>query len=95
MLPGMSYDIPEDMVNTAQDRLEKWRVMIQSMTPMEKDNPKAFNSSRIRRVARGSGTSEKEVKELLKQYVMMRRMLKTMRRQKKLPFMGKMLPDFK
>jgi signal recognition particle subunit SRP54 len=95
MLPGMSYDIPEDMVNTAQDRLEKWRVMIQSMTPMEKDNPKAFNSSRIRRVARGSGTSEKEVKELLKQYVMMRRMLKTMRRQKKLPFMGKMLPEFK
>jgi len=95
MLPGMSYDIPEDMVNTAQDRLEKWRVMIQSMTPTEKDNPKAFNASRIRRVARGSGTSEKEVKELLKQYVMMRRMLKTLRRQKKLPFMGKGLPGFK
>jgi len=95
MLPGMSYDIPEDMVNTAQDRLEKWRVMIQSMTPTEKDNPKAFNASRIRRVARGSGTSEKEVKELLKQYVLMRRMLKTLRRQKKLPFMGKGLPGFK
>ena len=95
MLPGMSYDIPEDMVNTAQDRLEKWRVMIQSMTPEEKDNPKAFNASRIRRVARGSGTSEKEVKELLKQYVLMRRMLKTLRRQKKLPFMGKGLPGFK
>jgi signal recognition particle GTPase len=43
-------------------------------------------------VARGSGTSEREVKELLKQYVMMRRMLKTMRRQKKLPFFGKGLP---
>jgi signal recognition particle subunit SRP54 len=95
MLPGMSYDIPEDMINTAQNRLEKWRVMIQSMTPEEKDNPKTFNSSRIRRVAKGSGTSEKEVKELLKQYVMMRRMLKTMRRQKKLPFFGKGLPEFK
>jgi signal recognition particle subunit SRP54 len=95
MLPGMSYDIPEEMVNMAQDRLEKWRVMIQSMTPEEKDNPKAFNASRIRRVARGSGTSEKEVKELLKQYIMMRRMLKTLRRQKKLPFFGKGLPGFK
>jgi signal recognition particle subunit SRP54 len=95
MLPGMSYDIPEDMVNMAQDRLEKWRVMIQSMTPEEKDNPKAFNASRIRRVAKGSGTSEKEVKELLKQYVMMRRMLKTLRRQKKLPYFGKGLPGFK
>ena len=95
MLPGMSYDIPEDMVSMAQDRLEKWRVMIQSMTPQEKDNPKTFNASRIRRVAKGSGTSEKEVKELLKQYVMMRRMLKSMRRQKKLPFFGKGLPEFK
>ncbi|HVP92318.1 MAG TPA: signal recognition particle protein Srp54 [Acidobacteriota bacterium] len=95
MLPGMSYDIPEDMANMAQDRLEKWRVMIQSMTPEEKNNPKTFNSSRIRRVARGSGTSDKEVKELLKQYVMMQRMLKTMRRTRKLPFFGKGLPELK
>jgi signal recognition particle subunit SRP54 len=89
MLPGMSPKIPEEMLNTAEDRLEKWRVMIQSMTPKEKDDPKIFNASRMKRVARGSGTSEKEVKELLKQYVMMRRMLKTFRRKKKLPFFGK------
>jgi len=92
MLPGMSYNIPEEMLNTAEDRLEKWRVMIQSMTQQEKDNPKIFNSSRMKRVARGSGTSEKEVKELLKQYVVMRRMLKTFRRKKKLPFFGKGMP---
>jgi len=96
MLPGMSYDIPEDKLNMAEDHLEKWRVIIQSMTPEEKNNPKTFNASRIKRVARGSGTSEKEVKELLKQYVMMRRMLKTLRRKKKLPFFGKGLPlEFK
>jgi signal recognition particle subunit SRP54 len=97
MLPGgVSYDIPEDMLNTAEDRLEKWRVVIQSMTPEERDDPRVFNSSRVRRVARGSGASEKEVKELLKQYSMMRRMLKTLRRKKKLPFFGKGLPtDFK
>jgi signal recognition particle subunit SRP54 len=92
MLPGMSYDIPEDMLNTAEGRLEKWRVMIQSMTPQEKENPKMFNASRMRRVAKGSGTNEKEVKELLKQYVVMRRMLKTLRRKKKLPFIGKGMP---
>jgi signal recognition particle subunit SRP54 len=92
MLPGMSYDVPEDMVNMAEGRLEKWRVVIQSMTPKEKDDPKIFNSSRIKRVARGSGASEKEVKELLKQYSMMRRMLKTLRRKKRLPFFGKGLP---
>ena len=92
MLPGMSYNIPEDMLNTAEGRLEKWRVMIQSMTSEEKDDPKIFNASRMKRVAKGSGTSEKEVKELLKQYVMMRRMLKTLRRKKKLPFFGKGMP---
>lgn len=92
LIPGMSYKIPDEMLNTAEGRLEKWRAMIQSMTLAEKDNPKIFNASRMKRVARGSGTSEKEVKELLKQYVMMRRMLKTMRRQKKLPFFGKGLP---
>lgn len=92
MIPGMSYKIPDDMLNTAEGRLEKWRVMIQSMTPGEKENPKIFNASRMKRVARGSGTNEKEVKELLKQYVMMRKMLKTMRRRKKFPFFGKGMP---
>lgn len=92
MLPGMSYNIPEEMLEQAEDKLEKWRVIIQSMTPEERENPKILNASRIRRVARGSGTSEKDVKELLKQYVMMRKMLKTLRRKKRLPFLGKGLP---
>ncbi|MGD8565091.1 MAG: signal recognition particle protein Srp54 [Candidatus Bathyarchaeota archaeon] len=89
MIPGMSYDVPDEMLKTAEDRLEKWRVIIQSMTPTEREKPKTLDASRIRRVARGSGTSEKEVKELLKQYSMMRRMMKTLRRKKKLPFFGK------
>jgi signal recognition particle subunit SRP54 len=97
MLPGMSYDVPEDMLNTAEGRLEKWRVIIQSMRPEEKENPKLLSSSRVRRVARGSGTTERDVKDLLKQYVMMRRMLKMFKRKKgKLPFLGKGLPaEFK
>jgi signal recognition particle subunit SRP54 len=86
MLPGMSYDVPQEMLNTAEDRLDKWRVIIESMTPQERENPKLLNSSRGRRIARGSGTTEKEVKELLKQYVVMRKMLKTFKRKKKLPF---------
>jgi signal recognition particle subunit SRP54 len=96
MLPGMSYDLPEDKLNMAEANLEKWRVIIQSMRPEEKENPKIFNSSRVRRVARGSGTAEKDVKDLLKQYVMMRRMLKMFKRKKRLPFLGKGLPtEFK
>jgi len=96
MLPGMSYDLPEDKLNMAEANLEKWRVIIQSMRFEEKENPKVFTSSRIRRVARGSGTAEKDVKDLLKQYVMMRKMLKMFKRKKRLPFIGKGLPaEFK
>ena len=97
MLPGMSANVPEEMLNTAEGRLEKWRVIIQSMRFEEKENPKVFNSSRVKRVARGSGTTEREVKDLLKQYVMMRKMMKMFKRKKKLPFnLGKGYPmDFK
>jgi len=94
MIPGMSTDVPEEMLNTAEGRLDKWGIIIQSMTPAEKENPKLLNSSRAKRIARGSGTTEKEVKELLKQYIMMRKMLKMFKHKKKLPFGlgGKGLP---
>jgi signal recognition particle subunit SRP54 len=88
MIPGMSYNIPEEKMNMAEDALKKWRVIIQSMTTKEREKPKILSSSRIRRVARGSGTTEKEVKELLKQYNNMKKMMKTFRR-KRMPFFGK------
>jgi len=91
MIPGMSYNIPDEQMNMAEDALKKWRVIIQSMTPKEREKPKILSSSRVRRVARGSGTTEKEVKELLKQYNNMKKMMKSFRR-KKLPFFGKALP---
>jgi len=91
MIPGMSYNIPDEQMNMAEDALKRWRVIIQSMTPKEREKPKILSSSRIRRVARGSGTTEKEVKELLTQYNNMKKMMKTFRR-KRMPFFGKGLP---
>jgi len=91
MIPGMGYSIPEDKMQLAEDALQKWRVIIQSMTPKEREKPKILSSSRIRRVARGSGTTERDVKELLKQYNAMRKMMKSFRR-RKFPFFGKGLP---
>lgn len=91
MLPGFSYNIPDEAMQITEDRLKKWPIIIQSMTPEERENPKTLNSSRIRRVARGSGTTEKEVRELLKQFTMMRKMMRTLRRQR-FPFLGKSVP---
>jgi len=88
MLPGFGYEIPEDKISVAEDQVKKWRVIIQSMTPEEREEPRILNPSRIRRIARGSGTTEKDVKTLLDQYTMLRKMMKTLRR-KRLPFFGK------
>lgn len=90
MIPGFSYQMPTDEVENAEERLVRWKVMIQSMTQAEKDDPKKLNRSRIQRVARGSGTNEREVRELIKQYNTMRKMLKQMkgsrRMRRQMPF---------
>ena len=59
-----------------EGRVEKWRYIIQSMTKAEKANPDLLNSSRIKRIARGSGWPEGEVKELLKNYKNSKNMMK-------------------
>jgi len=84
MIPGFSYKMPTDEVDNAEERLVRWKVMIQSMTQDEKDDPKKLNRSRIQRVARGSGTDEREVRELIKQYNTMRKMLKQMKGSRKM-----------
>ncbi|GIU70663.1 MAG: signal recognition particle protein [Candidatus Nitrosocaldaceae archaeon] len=67
-LPGLSAAVKEEDVDVMEEKMKRWRYIIQSMTKDERANPDLFNASRIRRVARGSGTSEREVKELLTQY---------------------------
>ncbi len=90
MIPGFSYQLPTDEVENAEERLENWKVIIQSMTTDEKEDPKILSRSRIQRVARGSGRNEREVRELIKQYNTMRKMLKQMkgsrRMRRQMPF---------
>ena len=71
-------------MSTAQKRqmqgnLEKYRVIMDSMTQNEKDEPILLKSSRIRRIARGSGVDEKDVKELLAQWNRSRKMMRGMK----------------
>ena len=67
-------------MNVAEDKIEKWKYIIQSMTIEERDDPKILNSSRVKRIAFGSGTTEKNVKELVKQYFLMKKYMKTFQR---------------
>ena len=79
MVPG-GINVPDDAMETAEHKLDSWRVIIQSMTKKEIEEPKLIDSSRARRIARGSGTSDKEVKEMINQYFMVKKMMKTMKR---------------
>ena len=75
-LPGLSGMVKEDHLDAIQGKLEKWRVIIQSMTRNEKMNPEIVNDSRRKRIARGSGLTEHDVKDLIKQYHNSKSMMK-------------------
>jgi len=75
-MPGMSGMIKEDQLDQTEERMQKWRYMIQSMTKQEKDDPDLLNASRIKRIARGAGWSEHDVKELVKAYKNSKDMMK-------------------
>ena len=75
-MPGLSGMVKEDQLDQVEDRVQKWRYIIQSMNKEEKANPDLLNASRIKRIARGSGWPEHEVKELLKNYKNSKNMMK-------------------
>ncbi|CAI8221892.1 MAG: Signal recognition particle protein [Methanobacteriota archaeon] len=59
-----------------QNNLERYRTIMDSMTENEKNNPQILKAERIKRVARGSGVTEKNVRELIAQWNKSRKMMK-------------------
>lgn len=74
---GMS-DMPKEMVQQSEGKLKSYEAMINSMTAEEKEDAQLLRKSvnRIDRVAKGSGTSGKEVREFLSQFEKMNKLLK-------------------
>ena len=61
------------------DKVKRVEAILSSMTPHERRRPDVLNGSRKKRIARGSGTSVQEVNQLLKQYLGMKKMIKSMK----------------
>ncbi len=76
LIPGMGNKIPEDAMKEQEKNLEKFKFILDSFTEEELENPDIINKSRIQRVAKGSGTSETDVRTLLKQYKQSKKMMK-------------------
>ncbi|MDR2869028.1 MAG: signal recognition particle protein [Deferribacteraceae bacterium] len=76
MVPGLGNALGDQKVDEGQ--LKKVEAMIMSMTPVERRKPAVINSSRKKRIARGSGRSVQDVNKLLDQLQQMNKMMKKM-----------------
>jgi len=73
--PGKTKIKDEDMDNT-ENKLKMFKVIMDSMTEEEMNDPSIIRASRIKRIARGAGVENKNVKELLKYYNVTKRAMK-------------------
>lgn len=78
MIPGVGMKIPEKVLEQQEQKMKIYKHIIQSMTKDERNYPDIITPSRVKRIAKGSGKSEAEVRELLNQYYQMKKMMKTL-----------------
>ncbi|TAJ44814.1 signal recognition particle protein Srp54 [Methanofollis fontis] len=79
MLPLGGVQIPDDAYDVTSTKMDRYKVIMDSMTPAELDDPQMISGSRVQRISRGAGVSPEDVRELLKYYKIMQRALKGMR----------------
>jgi signal recognition particle subunit SRP54 len=78
LIPGMGeMNIPKEMLDVQEGKIEIWRYIMDSCTKEELENPDVMDARRIERVAHGSGRTVDEVRELLKQYKQSKKMVKS------------------
>jgi signal recognition particle subunit SRP54 len=75
MLPGVGGKIKDEDVD--EGALVRMEAILNSMTKREREFPQLINGSRKKRIAKGSGTSVQEINQLLKQYLQMKKMMKS------------------
>ncbi len=76
MLPGMNN---VEIGDKEEDQLKRTEAIILSMTTRERQNPNLLNGRRRMRIAAGSGVEVREVNALIKQFTMMRKMMRKMK----------------
>ncbi len=93
MIPGMgNLQLPKEMLDVQEGKLEKWKYAMNSMTQEELENPDLLGSERIDRIAAGSGVRVAEVRELIKQHRQSKKLMKMFKGEKDI---NKMMKQFK
>jgi signal recognition particle subunit SRP54 len=80
MLPGMGAikDLKQQKEQVDEKQMLRVEAIINSMTAKERANHQLINGQRRKRIAKGSGTTVEEVNRLLKQFIQMKKMLKSL-----------------
>lgn len=76
MFPGAPGNLPDDELEAMQEKLKKFKIIMNSMTREELENPKMLKSSRVKRIANGSGMTTKDVRALISHYNTTRKQMK-------------------
>jgi signal recognition particle subunit SRP54 len=80
LIPGMQgLKIPKDMLENQEIKIEHWKYAMQSMTREELEDAEIIDASRADRIAKGSGLTAGEVRELVKQYKQSKKLMKMMK----------------
>lgn len=78
MVPGLGQlQMPKELLSVQEDKLKKWRHIMDSMTKHELENPDVLTSKRLERIAKGSGSTIKDVRELVKQHRQTKKIMKS------------------
>lgn len=73
---GVGQQVPKEFAELGEQKLNRFGYIIDSMTTQERTNPDVLNKSRIARIARGSGTTQENVRELLKNFKKMKKVFR-------------------
>ncbi len=79
MLPGMGqFNRKMGGFSMAEDQLKSMKVIINSMTKKERKDHNLMDSSRIQRIAKGSGKDESQVRDFLNKFKQMKQVITPM-----------------
>ncbi len=76
LIPGLGNQLPANATKETEEKLEKYKILMNSMTEYELTNPEVIKKSRISRISRGAGLTNDDVKDLLKYYNITKKALK-------------------
>ena len=83
LIPGMSSMEDKIDYEASQKRLQVFKVIMDSMTNEEKEDPSLIKAKRIERIAAGAGVTPHDVRELLKQYNQSKKMMSSFGKDRK------------